>query len=285
MTKPSVKQVNIKRVYSNSIKELPDVLAIEEPLEIRIAHSENGETVEKNISVTMRTPGHDLELVLGFLFTEGIVNSEFDIDKIKHCETVEKEEERGNVVKVSLRKDLEFDMDKLDRHFYTSSSCGVCGKSSIESVSQNCSPLPTGNLKIPFETIASLPQQLELSQTVFKHTGGIHATGLFDKNGELLLMREDVGRHNALDKIAGASLFNHAVPLSDKIMLVSGRTSFELVQKAVMLGVPILCAVGAPSSLAYNLAKENNLTLIGFLKEDRFNVYCGEERILSFSNK
>ncbi len=279
MTKPSVKQVNITRVQFNSFKESPDVLAVEEPLEIRLAYNSNGELEEKNISVTMRTPGHDLELVMGFLFTEGIINSETDVDNIHHCETVEKEEEQGNVVKVTLRKDLDFDIINLERHFYTSSSCGVCGKSSIESVSQKCEIMPEGNLSISFDTITNLAKQLENNQTVFNHTGGIHATGLFNKQGELEMMREDVGRHNAMDKIAGASLLKNQVPLSEKIMLVSGRTSFELVQKAIMLGVPILCAVGAPSSLAYELAKENNLTLIGFLKKDKFNVYCGGFRI------
>lgn len=279
MTKPSVKQVNIKRVELNALNDSPDVLAVEEPLEIRLAYISLGEVQEKNISVTMRTPGNDFELALGFLFTEGIIHSNHDIKSIRYCESVEKEEEKGNVVKVVLRDDLEFNFSSLERHFYTSSSCGVCGKSSIESVNQHCTILPTAGFKVSHKTIISLPKQLESDQTVFKHTGGIHATGLFNLKGELELMREDVGRHNAMDKIAGASLTNLQVPLSEKIMLVSGRTSFELVQKAIMLGVPILCAVGAPSSLAFDLAKANNLTLIGFLKKDKFNIYCGEHRI------
>jgi len=279
MTKPSVKQVNIKRVELNTLNDSPDVLAVEEPLEIRLAYMVSGEVTEKNISVTMRTPGNDFELGMGFLFTEGIITSEKEVTNIRYCESVDKEEEKGNVVKVTLHEDLEFDLESLERHFYTSSSCGVCGKSSIESVSQNCKILPKDNLQVRADIITGLPSQLEIDQTVFKHTGGIHATGLFDLKGKLEFMREDVGRHNAMDKIAGASLMNHEVPLSNKIMLVSGRTSFELVQKAVMLGVPILCAVGAPSSLAYDLAKENNLTLIGFLKKEKFNVYCGAERI------
>jgi len=279
MTKPSVKQVNIKRVELNTLNDSPDVLAVEEPLEIRLAYMVSGEVTEKNISVTMRTPGNDFELAMGFLFTEGIITSEKEVTNIRYCESVDKEEEKGNVVKVTLHEDLEFDLESLERHFYTSSSCGVCGKSSIESVSQNCKILPKDNLQVRADIITGLPSQLEIDQTVFKHTGGIHATGLFDLKGKLEFMREDVGRHNAMDKIAGASLMNHEVPLSNKIMLVSGRTSFELVQKAVMLGVPILCAVGAPSSLAYDLAKENNLTLIGFLKKEKFNVYCGAERI------
>ncbi|MBD78665.1 MAG: sulfurtransferase FdhD [Crocinitomicaceae bacterium] len=279
MKKPNVKPVNIKKVNSNDIKEFPDVLAVEEPLEIRICFTKNGEPQEKNISVTMRTPGNDLELAMGFLFTEGIIFSEADVDKVWHCETVEKEEEYGNVVKVNLRTGLELDISKLERHFYTSSSCGVCGKSSIESVSQNCSVLPDSSFKIKRNIISKLPLLLEDDQTIFKHTGGIHASALFGANGELKLMREDVGRHNALDKIAGAALFSHRLPLSQNILLVSGRASFELVQKTLMLGIPVLCAVGAPSSLAYDLAKENNMTLVGFIKKEGFNIYCGEERI------
>ena len=235
MNKAPVKQVEIHRVKQQEIEAKPDILAVEEPMEIRLTWFENNKPIEKSIAVTMRTPGNDLELALGFLFTEGIIKHNDDVERIWHCETVEKEEERGNVVKVNLKPEVEFDFQKQERHFYTSSSCGVCGKSSIESVAQNCSVLPSSDFHVTKEVISSLPEALEADQTVFKYTGGIHASALFDLEGKLQLMREDVGRHNALDKIAGASLSHGEYPLSQSILLVSGRASFELVQKALML--------------------------------------------------
>ncbi|MGB0403323.1 MAG: formate dehydrogenase accessory sulfurtransferase FdhD [Salibacteraceae bacterium] len=280
MAKPSVTQIQIKRFSDSAFDSKPDILAIEEPMEIRLTWFENSKPIEKSIAVAMRTPGNDLELALGFLFTEGIINSKVDIDKIWHCETVEKEEEKGNVIKVNLKPDIEFDFTKQERHFYTSSSCGVCGKASIESVNQNCSVIPNDNFKVNASEIKKLTTALEAEQTVFKYTGGIHASALFNSKGVLIATREDVGRHNALDKIAGWTLENKMTPLNESILLVSGRASFELVQKAIMLGIPVLCAVGAPSNLAVDLAKANNMTLIGFLKTDRFNIYTGENRIL-----
>lgn len=280
MSKSSVAQIQIKRFSDSNFESQPDILAVEEPMEIRLTWFENDKPIEKSIAVTMRTPGSDIELAMGFLFTEGIIHSKSDIAKIWHCETVEKEEEKGNVIKVNLKPHIEFDFSKQERHFYTSSSCGVCGKSSIESVSQNCSVIPNGNFRVKPSVIKSLSQELEAKQTVFKYTGGIHASALFNSTGKLKVMKEDVGRHNALDKIAGWSLANQMIPLNESILLVSGRASFELVQKAIMLGIPILCAVGAPSSLAADLAEANNMTLIGFLKTDRFNIYSGENRIL-----
>jgi FdhD protein len=279
MEQSKVKQANVQQLKNGRFEAKPDVLAVEEPLEIRLTYFDQGKAHEIKLAVTMRTPGNDLELTLGFLFTEGIISGFDDIEKIWHCETVEKEEERGNVVKVNLKPEIEFDVKKQSRNFYTSSSCGVCGKSSIESVAQNCSVIPSTDFNTEVKTILKLPRVLEADQTVFKYTGGIHASALYDGEGNLEVVREDVGRHNALDKLAGVVLAKGQYPLSDKILLVSGRASFELVQKAVMLGIPIMCAVGAPSSLAVNLAQSNNMTLIGFLKNNRFNVYCGEERL------
>jgi FdhD protein len=276
MKQSKVKQAEIIRFKDDNFRKETDVIAVEEPLEIRLIWQQNNQEQEKAIAVTMRTPGNDLELALGFLFTEGIITSYNEIDRIWHCERVEKKEEQGNVVKVKLSNGVKFDLKKNERHFYTSSSCGVCGKSSIESVSQKCSVIPQLNLNLDPNLILQLPITLEQGQTVFKYTGGIHASALFDFNGNLELVREDVGRHNALDKIAGAMLFKQEIPLRTSILLVSGRTSFELVQKTLMLGIPILCAVGAPSSLALELAQANNLTLIGFLKNGKFNVYSGQ---------
>lgn len=279
MKNSKVKAVSIVRIKEGVSEETPDILAVEEPLEIRIAWLDNGTWKDKNLAVTMRTPGNDLELVLGFLFTEGIISSYADVDQIWHCERVEKEAEKGNVVKVKLSKTATFEFEKLNRNFYTTSSCGVCGKSSIESINQTCSPIQPKNIKVRTDVITQLVSVIESEQAVFKHTGGIHASALFNLNGDLLELREDVGRHNALDKIIGTELFKNNTPLTESILLVSGRASFELVQKAVMAGIPIICAVGAPSSLAYDLAKSNNLTLVGFLKPNKFNIYCGEERV------
>lgn len=253
-----------------------DLLATEEPLEIRLVHGDSENRTESSIAVTMRSPGHDEELACGFLKTEGIIASWSDVVSVKYCEQV-KEDERGNVIKVALRPGRQVNMKALNRHFYTTSSCGVCGKSSLDAVMQQFEPL-TDQLTINSRLIYRLPNALKHYQAVFNHTGGLHATGLFDQHGELTLVREDIGRHNAMDKVIGHALM-HDVVMSDKLMLVSGRVGFELVQKAVSARVPVLIAVGAPSSLAVSLAREADLVLIGFLRNQRFNIYSGENRV------
>ncbi|MCL4103833.1 UNVERIFIED_CONTAM: hypothetical protein GTU68_029150 [Idotea baltica] len=229
----------------------------------------------------MRTPGHDLELGMGFLFTEGIVNHPDEIRRIEHCQLVKAAEEVGNVVKAELQPEIEPDMNRLQRHFYTTSSCGVCGKASIEALQDiACTVYPDLDFKVTSDVIHSLPVKTRGGQTVFRHTGGIHATGLFDAEGNLEVLREDVGRHNALDKVIGHQFHQGKLPLSQTIALCSGRLGFELVQKSLRAGIPILCAVGAPSSLAVKLAREYGMTLVGFVRDGRFNIYAGADRIL-----
>jgi FdhD protein len=274
----SVKPVEITKVSAEGSKVTPDLMAVEEPLEIRIGYGALGERQQKSLSVTMRTPGHDYELAIGFLFTEGIIDTFDQVESIKYCEDVGRQEERENVVRVELKPEVKLDLEKLQRNFYTSSSCGVCGKSSIEAVHVTCTQIQD-NIKVDKEVIHGLPKTLREAQQIFEHTGGLHAVGLFDLNGKLLLTREDVGRHNAMDKIVGACLFKKEIPLSETILMVSGRASFELVQKALRAGAPIMAAVGAPSSLAVTLAKDLGMTLMGFVRGASFNVYCGSQRI------
>jgi FdhD protein len=228
----------------------------------------------------MRTPGHDFELAAGFLLTEGIIEEAAQIASIRHCTDLGRQEALENVVRVELSPDCPVDLPGLQRHFYTSSSCGVCGKTSIEAVrTAHSQCLPAGQPVFAAALISELPDRLREAQTVFAHTGGLHAAALYDTDGRLLLLREDVGRHNALDKLIGACLFGGMIPLHQSLVLVSGRTSFELVQKAWIAGVPLLAAVGAPSSLAAQLAGEAGMTLLGFVRDGRFNVYTGMERI------
>jgi FdhD protein len=275
-----VAHVSIRRVEGEIVKSAPDLLAVEEPLEIRIGYGPEHQRQEKSLSVTMRTPGHDLELALGFLLSEGIIQSAEDLISIRHCQQVKKEEEIGNVVRAELAYHLPIDMEKLQRHFYTSSSCGVCGKSSIEAVQlSTCNYLPADRPVFGMEMIHQLPDTLRQTQAVFEHTGGLHAAALFDGEGELILMREDVGRHNALDKLIGAAMEQGLLPLHDYLVQLSGRASFELVQKALIAGVPLLSAVGAPSSLAVKLAESAGMTLLGFVRDQRYNIYSGNERI------
>lgn len=264
---------NVQRFQRGSPVTTEDLLVAEEPLEIRLGHGPGHDRKETRLSVTMRTPGHDEELALGFLFTEGIITDPDQLVRVEHCTHV-KDEERGNVVRAELRPDVDVDPAAWQRNFYTTSSCGVCGKSSIEAVCVRCDkPLvPWGALEPAVITV--LPARMRASQTVFKHTGAIHAAALFDRAGELLLLREDIGRHNAVDKVIGAALLQHR-PMDASMLLVSGRAGLELVQKCVVAGIPLMSAVGAPSSIAVRLARESGLTLLGFLHEERFNVYSG----------
>lgn len=276
MSRPSVTQIAIKKVNALNISEADDMLAAEEPLEIRLEYGPDDARIQKSISVTMRTPGNDFELASGFLYTEGIIHKGSDIAGIKHCNGMNE-----NVVRVMLSYTVQPDISKLERNFYTTSSCGVCGKSSIEAVRTTCSiPQSEDSLQIPSAIIYQLPDILRKHQEVFESTGGLHASALFDMSGTLLLTREDVGRHNALDKLIGAALVADMLPLDGHILLLSGRASFELIQKAIMAGIKIVAAVGAPSSLAAQMAEENGMTLIGFLRGERFNIYSGTQRVL-----
>ena len=280
----SVQQAEVVEVNREGVEVRPDLLAMEEPLEIRLGFGAHNDRQQRNLAITMRTPGHDFELALGFLFTEGIISSYRDVADIRYCIDQEKSEEKQNIVKVSLQPHVVLDFKRLERHFYTSSSCGVCGKASIESVKTVCPVIHT-SIRIDPHIIHQAPGLLRQAQQVFQHTGGLHAAGLFTPEGVLKHMREDVGRHNALDKLIGAALGEGLLPLSDYFVLVSGRTSFELVQKSLMAGVPVLAAVSAPSSLAVKLASDFGMTLIGFVRGERFNIYSGHNRVnISYEN-
>ena len=280
MTKPSVNSVNITRITNNQPEQTLDLLAVEEPMEIRLGFGPIDARQQKSVSVTMRTPGNDFELALGFLFTEGIIQNPTDVYKIQYCTELNNKENLENIVRVELNPNLDIDLSKLQRNFYTTSSCGVCGKESIEAIKTNCMVQQLDLIfKINPQTITQLPDKLRAQQSVFEHTGGIHACALFDALGNLLLLREDVGRHNALDKLIGAAINSPTIQLNKTVLLLSGRASFELLQKAAMAGIPVVCAVGAPSSLAVQTAQSFNITLVGFLRNQRFNIYSTPQRI------
>ena len=252
-----------------------DQLAIEEPLEIQLQYGAADSRINKSISVTMRTPGHDLELATGFLFTEGIIRSNREILFI------EQDDVDKNRIIIGLQEAANPDIQKLDRNFYTTSSCGVCGKSSIDAIKTISEYRgQPDNICLKAEMLYPLHDIVRDRQAIFDTTGGLHATALFDLEGNFVMLSEDVGRHNALDKLIGAALLNDQLPLTKNILLLSGRASFELIQKASMAGIKVITAVGAPSSLAVELAKECNITLIGFLRDERFNIYSGEQRIM-----
>lgn len=278
-----MQQVNIMKV-GEATSEQPDLLAVEEPLEIRLGFGPAKAREQRAISVTMRTPGHDFELALGFLFTEGIIQDNEAVDSIHYCQDLGRQQNKENVLRVELRPDVPVDLQRLQRNFYTSSSCGVCGKASIEAIETICRHPIAHKDSITEEVIHQAPDTLLNAQLVFQYTGGLHAAGLFDQGGKLLLWREDVGRHNALDKLIGACLAAQQLPLQNTFVLLSGRLSFELVQKALMAGLPVLAAVGAPSHLAVSLAQEFDMTLLGFVREQRFNIYSGAHRIMLKEN-
>jgi len=254
-----------------------DTLAVEEPLEIRLSWVHEGTRRIEPLAVTMRTPGNDFELVAGFLHGEGVVSQTDDILELTYCRGTEEQE--YNVVEARLASDRSFDFDDVRRHFYTTSSCGVCGKASLEAVeAMGCAPVASG-LVVEEATIVGLPDRLREGQGVFARTGGLHAAGLFDSDGTAQGVMEDVGRHNAVDKVLGRALLERSLPAGDSALVVSGRASFELVQKSLAAGVPMLVAVGAPSSLAVDLARRFDQTLIGFARDGGFNVYSGAERV------
>lgn len=284
MHEEHILKIEILKVNGFSSVEKEDLVAIEEPMEIRLIHGPLEHRQRKSLSVTMRTPGNDFELAAGFLFTEGIIRRQSDLLKIEHCPNGD-DETSGNVVRLSLHPELPLDIEKFSRNFYTNSACGLCGKTSIEAV-LNAGPhvFKKSKFRITPELIYSLIQKSRAQQLTFDHTGGLHAAALFSKTGTLLLIREDIGRHNAVDKVIGAALLNGLeFPLADHILLLSGRAGFELIQKATAAGIPIVAAVGAPSSLAISLAEESEMTLIGFLRNERFNIYSGAGRLEKFS--
>jgi FdhD protein len=272
--KSNIITVPIRRVEGSDETGSQDLLAVEEPLEIRV--NANGE--EKNVAITMRTPGNDEELAVGFLFSEGILK---DASGISEITTPER-----NIVVISLRSEHAVDLERLDRHFYVSSSCGVCGKASIQSLeASGCTSPPRNGPMVDRQVIHGLPAALRARQMTFDRTGGLHAAGLFDTAGTLLNAREDVGRHNAVDKLIGSHLLSPGLQgaarsaLNDQILMLSGRTSFELVQKALMAGIAVMAAVGAPSSLAVETALRYGMTLAGFVRDGRFNIYSGAWRV------
>lgn len=258
-----------------------DTIAVEEPMEIRIESGPPDRRHTRSVSVTMRTPGHDFELAVGFLFSEGLLGSAADLCGIEFCGPPPPGKPQSNIVRVELASTMELDLVKLQRNFYSTSSCGICGKASLDALSfEGFAALKPGEPRISASVVHRLPERLREAQAVFALTGGLHAAGLFAPDGALIACREDVGRHNAVDKLIGSRVMLEEVPLSDQILAVSGRVSFEILQKALAAGVPMIVAVGAPSSLAVEMAERFGMTLVGFARDERFNVYAGEGRIV-----
>lgn len=269
--KPALPAV-IARYQKGAFAEKTDDLATEEPLEIRIEG--------QSVAVLMRTPGHDRELAAGFLLTENIVRSVDETFEITVCGENAVDSDETNIVNVTLKNPARFDTRKFSRNLFSSSSCGICGKASIEAIKKQFPPI-NSDLKILATVLSDLPARLSAAQKTFQRTGGLHACALFEKDGTLLAVREDVGRHNALDKLIGHALLENRLPLDREILLLSGRVSFEMVQKALAAGIAIIAAISAPTSLAVEFARTNNQTLVGFLRGDEMNVYAGSERILA----
>jgi FdhD protein len=271
-------RVRLTEVRNGRFVEREDEAAGEEPLEIRVEIGGTRSSERHRLAVTMRTPGADFELAAGFLFTEGVIQGADEIRQIAYC-TDRGDAQQYNIVTVTLAPSVPFDPERFRRNVYTTSSCGVCGKAAIEEVTGHVPRRPVGNFQVPADLLLSLPGRIAPAQHVFDRTGGLHGAALFRPSGELLLVREDVGRHNAVDKLVGARLLGGALPDGHTILLVTGRAGFELVQKAAVAGIPFLAAIGAPSSLAISLAHEEGMTLVGFLRDGRFNVYSGVERV------
>jgi FdhD protein len=277
----STRKLTIEKVREGRRSRQEDVLAAEEPLEIQLNWKDGGARMTRSLSVTMRTPGHDFELAAGFLVTEGVLRERDELAQIRYCAaTGAKKAQEKNIVKALLKPGHAVDMDRLQRNFYATSSCGVCGKSSLEAVKTlACPVLSPDRPRLSPKVLQSLPERIRSEQAVFLQTGGLHAAALFDAEGSLLDLCEDVGRHNAVDKLVGRQFLDGHLPLANRVLLVSGRASFEVIQKAWMAGLAFVAAVGAPSSLAVDLARESGMTLVGFLKPHSFNVYSGGGRI------
>jgi FdhD protein len=268
----NVTPVRVVAVHGDARSERADALATEEPLEIRAQGP--GQQAQR-VAVTMRTPGGDFELAAGFLFTEGLVAAH-EVRRVAYCDDLDDEEQRYNVVTVTLERP--FDAERLSRNFYATSSCGVCGKASLDDIAVRCAVVPLG-FTVPADVLVGLPDRLREAQRVFDRTGGLHAAGLFDRSGEPVTVREDVGRHNAVDKVIGEQLLAGRVPLADHVLQVSGRASFEIVQKAAVAGIPVVSAVSAPSSLAVDAGERLGVTVVGFVRDGRCNVYSHADRV------
>jgi FdhD protein len=264
--------VHVVAVNEGVRSERTDTLAAEEPLEIRV---QGPGQEQRSVAVTMRTPGGDFELAVGFLFTEGLI-APSDVNRVAYCDNLPGEDQQYNVVSVTLNRPFDFDL--LKRNFYATSSCGVCGKAALDDIEVRCAPVAMGT-RVTADTLLALPTALRRAQKVFERTGGLHAAGLFSSDGALVSVREDVGRHNAVDKVVGEQVLAGHVPLADHVLQVSGRLSFEIVQKAAVAGIPIVSAVSAPSSLAVQAGGRFGMTLVGFVRDDRLNVYTHPERI------
>ena len=258
-----------------------DWVTIEEPMEIRVVTGTKERRRGRGISITMRTPGHDHELAVGFLVAEGIIADPAQIESVESVGTPADNESAPNTVRIELTPETDINYQDLQRHFYATSSCGVCGKASLEALQYRNLKAVDSKISLDADSVCSLPELLRQNQINFKKTGGIHAAGLFDAKGNFLELREDVGRHNALDKLLGSHFLDNRFPMIDSVLVVSGRASFELLQKSLSAQIPIFIAVGAPSSLAIELAQKFNVTLIGFASKSRFNIYSSPERIIS----
>jgi FdhD protein len=281
------------RVTGFTSETAEETLAVEEPLEIQLGYGTAEGRAVRSISVTMRTPGNDFELAAGFLMTEGVVRDANDIERISYAgvgntdESPESSTAQGvlpyqpwkNIVRVDLAAGVTVSLANLQRNFYTTSSCGICGKASLLALQSVCPPRSNNSFSISAEKLYTLPTRLRAAQSVFNRTGGLHGAGLFSADGKLLASREDVGRHNAVDKLLGGEFLADRTPLRESLLLLSGRASFELLQKALMAGIPMVASVGAPSSLAVRVAKEFNITLVGFLRDYHFNIYHGAEHV------
>ena len=272
--------VDISKVEGEHRRARADSVAIEEPLEIRLGYSTPDGRASKSLSITMRTPGNDFELAAGFLASESIVTASADILSIDYCGAPAPDTGFRNVVRVELAPEVKVDIGRLQRHFYTTSSCGVCGKASLEALElAGLAPLTVNATTFTRMVLSAMPDRLRAEQSVFEQTGGLHAAAAFTQDGDIICLREDVGRHNAVDKVVGRLLLDDDLPAASLGLIVSGRASFELMQKALCAGMPLLAAIGAPSSLAVKLATDFDMTLIGFLRDDRFNVYAGDRRV------
>ena len=290
-------QTSVEKVIGQASRRVLDQLAIEEPLEIQLSYGPSNARQTKSISITMRTPGDDFGLAAGFLMTEGVVQSACDIEQIAYAKHPVSESaqfplildasgpnSKHNIVRADLATHVTVSMASLQRNFYTTSSCGICGKASLLALRTVSPPRTANNFRVDAQMLHTLPGRLRSSQGVFDRTGGLHGAGLFDSSGNLLALREDVGRHNAVDKLIGSEFLGDRTPLRERVLLLSGRASFELLQKALMGGIPMVAAVGAPSSLAVDVAKEFDITLIGFLRDGHFNIYHGSERIDGYTS-
>jgi FdhD protein len=276
----SSRSFTVRKISGDSANSVDDQVAVEEPLEIRLGYKTPAGRTSSSVSITMRTPGCDADLAVGFLYSESIIRAASDIMKVEHTGSVAPDTGNHNIVRVDLASDVHVDLGRLQRHFYTTSSCGVCGKSSLDALRvTGVEPLAADAVMFSRETLTAMPAALRARQRTFEQTGGLHAAAAFDSQGEILVVHEDVGRHNAVDKVIGTLLARDLLPASKLGLMVSGRASFELMQKTLVAGIPILAAVSAPSSLAVQLANEFNVSLVGFLRGDTFNIYSGGERI------